>query len=287
MKILKKILKYVIILLSLAFVVLYIIFYRFSTPKSDSKIIASFTEKNYTPKIHYLDFDNRSIRVLMSKEKIDPSLPTLLFIHGSIGSSMDFERYLTDDDLNKKANLISYDRIGYGQHQKGAVLNSIAKETDLVHTIIQEFNLKNVILLGYSFGGPIALNYSVNYPLEKLVLCAPAIYGEHEKVPGMINFYKWRLTRFLVPNVWKSASKEKLSHVADLMKFENKWHLTQSKKIIGIHGDADWIVPFENSTTLQKVLPEDKFSLITIKDESHGLVWNSYYLIKRQLMQLL
>ncbi|NAS29688.1 alpha/beta fold hydrolase [Flavobacteriaceae bacterium R38] len=285
MKLFKKVLKYSFIVLSILFIVLYILFYNFSTPKSDTEILGDFSEKNYTAKIRYLDFDHRKVRIVSSKSTFDKTLPTILFVHGSIGSSTDFEAYMTDDDLNNKANLISYDRIGYGQHQGGNVLNSIDKETQLLEEVIKQFDIERLILVGYSYGGPVALNYAVAHNTEKVVLCAPALYADHEKVPGAIAFYKWKLTRFLVPSVWKSASKEKLSHAQELLNFEEKWPLVHSE-IIGIHGNGDGIVPYENSLTLKEELPENKFKLVTIENEGHGLIWSSFNIIKEELLKL-
>lgn len=286
MKLFKKVLKYTSIVLSILFIVLYILFYRFSIPKSDAEILEGFSEKNYTAKIHYLDFDDRKVRIVSSKDNFKKTLPTILFIHGSIGSSTDFEEYMIDNELNNKANLISYDRIGYGQHQKGNVLNSIDKETRLLEEVIKQFDIDKLILVGYSYGGPVALNYAVENKIDNIMLCAPALYADHEKIPGAIAFYKWRLTRFLVPSVWKSASKEKLSHAEELLSFEKKWPLTNSE-IVSIHGNADGIVPYENSLALKEKLPEDKFKLVTIEDEGHGLVWGSFNIIKEQLLALL
>lgn len=286
MKLFKKTLKYVTLVLSLLLIAFYSWFYNFSTPQSDEEIIASFSEKEYNAKIHYLDFDTRKVRIVSSKNVIDKTLPTIVFIHGSIGSSTDFEKYMTDNDLNEKANFISYDRIGYGQYQKGNILNSIEKETELLKKVISHLNLENIILVGYSFGGPIAFNYTLKNPIEKLVLCAPALYAKHEKIPGMINFYKWKLTRFLVPDVWKSASKEKLSHADDLLNFKEKWRQTTSK-VISIHGNSDWIVPYENSMTLQKEMPDDLFKMVTIEGAGHGLIWSNFDVIKKELLKLL
>ncbi|NER12291.1 alpha/beta fold hydrolase [Leptobacterium flavescens] len=279
--------KYLLLVLGIVFIVLYILFYRFSTPKSNEKIISSFSEKNYTAKIQYLEFDSRKVRILSSKEKIDPDLPTVLFIHGAIGSLTDFEKYMTDTELNEKANLISYDRIGYGPRQKGEVLNSIEQETLLVKKISEKLGITDIIPVGYSYGGPIALNYAIDNKLEQVVLCAPALYGSYEMIPAMIRFYKWRLTRFMVPNVWKSASKEKLYHAEDLLHYENKWSSVDSR-IIDIHGNADWIVPYDNSIKLQNAIPnKEQFKLVTIEEEGHGLVWSSFDIIRAQLLELL
>ena len=286
MKIFKRILLIIGTIIGIALIVLYILFYRFSTPKSDKGIHETLAEENLSVSIDYLDYEQHKVRMLSPKNGINNDLPTILFVHGAIGSSIDFKMYMADSLLSRNANMIAYDRIGYGPKQKGVVLNSIEKETELLEQVIAHYNLNELILVGYSFGGPIALNYSLKHPLKKVVLCAPALYAEHEKVPGMIWFYKSRLTRFLVPDVWKSASKEKLSHAEELQKLEGLWGQTKTT-ILDIHGNSDGIVPYENSLVLQKDLSPEVFALMTLEGEGHGLVWSSFSQIRDALLKVL
>jgi pimeloyl-ACP methyl ester carboxylesterase len=102
----------------------------------------------------------------------------------------------------------------------------------------------------------------------------------------MINFYKWKMTRWLVPKVWISASKEKISHAADLRKFEEKWSEHPSK-IKVIHGDNDWIVPFENATYLKQVFPEKQIEIISLPGAGHGLIWSQSKQIKEEIVSAL
>jgi len=202
----------------LALIVLIILFYRFSTPKSDKKIRKEFAELGVDVFIKQRQFQNFKYRVLRTNKQIDTTLPTVVFVHGSIGSAMDFKNYLSDSILNMKANLISYDRIGYGVNQTGNVLESIAFEVEVLEEITKNLNEKETILVGYSYGGPIVLGSKRNY--KKIVLLAPAVYSEVEPMPWGLNIYKWKATRWLLPAVWRAASKEKLSHKKDLQKFE-------------------------------------------------------------------
>jgi len=112
------------------------------------------------------------------------------------------------------------------------------------------------------------------------------VYSKVEPMPWMLNFYKWKLTRWLVPAVWKSASEEKMNHKEDLQKFENNWDVNPSV-IISIHGNADGIVPYENSLFLEKKFPEKRFKLVTINNAGHGLVWSNFNFIKSQFLKIL
>lgn len=138
--------------------------------------------------------------------------------------------------------------------------------------------------MGYSYGGPIALASKKAY--KKIILIAPAVYSSVESMPWVLNFYRWKATRLMLPMTWKAASKEKLSHKKDLMNFEDSWHENPSK-ILSIHGDEDWIVPIENSLFLQKILTPEQFDLVTLSGVGHGLIWSNFNEIKSILLEQL
>lgn len=269
----------------LLFLVLIVQFYRFSTPKSNLDIESEFKENKRSVYITHSQFQNFEYRVLSTQKVIDTTLPTLVFIHGSIGSPLDFKQYLLDVELNKKANLISYDRIGYGIHQTGDVQESIAFETELLEDLLEGLNLSNTILIGYSYGGPIALA-SKKTIYKKIILVAPAVYSKVEPMPWALNFYKWKVTRWMLPDIWKAASKEKLSHKKDLKNFEHNW-TSNSSSILSIHGNEDWIVPIANSLYLKEMFSSQQFDLVTLEGAGHGLVRSRFNEIKNLILEQL
>lgn len=279
-----KILKIIGILILCAFIVLVVLFYRFSTPKSDEYIKNDFAEEGVEVYIKHQKFKKFKYRILTTHKEIDSTIPTLVFIHGSVGSALDFKSYLKDSLLNVNANLITYDRIGYGLDQTGDVQESIEFEASMLEAITKGLKLQNTILIGYSYGGPITLASKKDY--KKIMLLAPAVYSKVEPMPWALNMYKWSATRWLMPDVWKAASKEKLSHKTDLEKFENSWNSIPSQ-VISIHGNEDWIVPYENSLYLKKIFDANQFELVTLEGAGHGLVWTRFEDIKSIILHQL
>ncbi len=280
MKILKKILKVSFIVISILLIGVYIAFAFFTSPKSDKKVLEPYKTSVITPVISketFKGFDYRKIEI-----RKDTALPTIVFVHGTIGSLNDFSKYMSDSLLQTKANMISYDRVGYNYKDKNPVQESIAFEKNMLVDIIKEIPNNKVVLVGYSYGGPIAL--AVKKKVKKIILLAPAVHAKVEPMPWMLKFYKWKLTRWLVPKIWKQASKEKLSHKKDLNNFENSWKETPNK-VVSIHGNGDWIVPYENSLFLSEQFSKDQFTLVTIPDVNHGLVWSKFKLIKQQILK--
>lgn len=283
-KIMKKILKIFGIILMLLFVVLTVSFYKFSAPSTNLKVIKDFNNNNTDVFIKNNSFKNFKYRVLTTQKTIDTSKTTVVFVHGAIGSFTDFKKYMFNKELNSQANLISYDRIGYGIHQTGNVLGSITSETALLEALIADLDPSKVILVGYSYGGPIVLASKKNY--KKIILLAPAVYSKAEKMPWALKLYTWNATNWLVPKIWKAASKEKLLHAANLQKLESNWNVNLSK-IISIHGTKDNIVPYQNSLYLKDIFSSQQFELVPLEGAGHGLVWTHFNEIKNILLQQL
>lgn len=282
MRKLKKFLKITSYVLLILLVGLYTAFYYFTLPKSDKKVLATFETSTVKPKLSYEKFKNFEYRKLTFIK--DTTLPTVVFVHGAIGSCLDFSRYIKDTLLSKKANFISYDRVGYNHDDKNDVQESIAFEADVLEDITKNLPKEKTIIVGYSYGGPIALAVKNKY--KKIVLFAPAVYSKVEPMPWILTLYKWKITRWLVPDIWKQAAKEKMTHREDLQNFEKNWH-KNSNKIVSIHGDEDAIVPYENSEYLETQFPKEQFELITIKEAGHGLIWTNFDFIKQQLLNQL
>lgn len=268
-------------LLAAFFVVAYLI-YSFISPSSEAEIIKKFEGYAAQPVISYQMYKDHKVRVIGMQKEIDSLLPTLFFVHGSPGSSMDFQRYLRDDELNLLANIVSYDRIGYGPERTGEVLNSLQEEVDLLHELLEGFDVTKVIIIGYSYGGTVIMASELDY-MKKIALAA-SVKGELEPMFWAMNLYRWKLTRPLIPKVFKGASIEKFRHVTELGQYEKRWGASGAE-VLSIHGKEDFIVPYENSVYLQKLLGRTKFSLIPLEEGNHSLIWTNFDLIKTELIK--
>ncbi len=280
----KKILKIIAWVFLILISLLIFLLYYFTKPSSDAAIYEKFEEENRKPFISHVAFKEHLVRVIQMQEKQDPTLPTIFFVHGSPGSSMDFQRYLKDSTLNAKANLMTYDRVGYGPENTGEVLGSLEEEIHLLHQIIQDQDASNIILVGYSYGGTIVMASELSY--KKKMALAASVRGDLEPMFWAMNLYKWKFTRPLVPKVFRGASIEKFRHVSELGYFENRWGVSPSK-VLSIHGKKDFIVPFENSLFLEKILSKRKFSLIPLEEGDHSLIWTNFDLIRNELLKSL
>lgn len=283
MKLVKKILKIITTVLVVLLIAVYMLFVNFSSPKSDAEIHEVFNDVGVALFVAKNTFSGFKYRTVSVQKRIDTSKTTLVFVHGAIGSAIDFKNYMIDSLLRSKFNMVSYDRVGYNYNDKTLAQESLKLEVDVLRDFSKGLNPKKTILVGYSYGGPIVLAMKEKY--KHIVLLAPAAYSIVEPMPFMLNFYKWKLTRWLVPHVWKSASLEKMTHKRELQKYEQNWGINPSD-IITIHGNSDGIVPYENSLFLQEQFPENQFELRTIHDAGHSLVWSNFEFIKKEFLKL-
>ena len=251
-------------------------------PKSDGDIIATLKTESTNPTIEYVTYEDKQVRTIHMQRKINENLPTLLFVHGSPGSSLDFKSYLIDKALNRKYNIITYDRIGYGENYRGKVLNSLGEEVEVLHAVVGHIKTSDIVLVGYSYGGTTVLASTNKY--KKKVLLAPAVRGDLEPMFWAMKLYEWKFTRPFVPKVFQAATKEKLRHMYELIDYENQWG-SGNTRIISIHGKKDRIVPYQNSIFLMHKLDPDIYELITLEDGRHDLIWTNFSFIKNILLK--
>ncbi|MEM6806589.1 MAG: alpha/beta hydrolase [Bacteroidota bacterium] len=101
-------------------------------------------------------------KLAISSHFISPDVPTLIFLHDSLGCIKlwrDFPKQLTKAT---HTNYLIYDRLGYGQASRFPALaqranNYLEEEADILTKLIEDLKIKKSILFGHSDGGSIAL----------------------------------------------------------------------------------------------------------------------------------
>jgi pimeloyl-ACP methyl ester carboxylesterase len=254
--------------------------------ESDKRVAKEFKKVNKSPNIYRLAFNDKVIRYI-STNPIDVNLPTLLFVHGAPGSADNFFKYLKDNDLEKKANLITVDRLGYGYSDCGNAETSIEKQAESLYAIVKKYELKNIVLVGWSYGVPIAIKMATKYPeIKYCVLIAGAISPEDEKFFGIAKVARWKLTKWMVPKALKVADEEKMTHVSELKIMENDWGKVKIP-VTYYHGTKDKIVPYKNMAFIKSKINDSLLKAVTIKDANHFILFKNYNLVKQELLSVI
>ncbi len=278
----KIILRIATVLFAIVFLVVSIFIYRFTKLKTDASIYKKFEGEIHKINISRIQYKDHLVRVFSMQKAIDTSLPILIFVHGSPGSGMDFKRYLVDSELNANSNLITYDRVGYSTNKTEEVLSGLEQELEVLRQVFPVKDMEKVILIGYSYGGTIVATTPEKF--RSKILLAPAIKGEFEPRFWLMNLFHWKITKSFMPRVFNNAAKEKMYHLTEFPTYKDKW-ANSPTQIKSIHGDKDRIVPYKNSLYLRSKFEKDQFKLITIPDGNHGLLWNQFDLIKREIIK--
>src|SRR5688572_29677493 len=87
---------------------------------SDEKAYMVFTSRKIPLEIHDTLINNRHIHYAISGSD---SLPTLVFLHGSPGSWMNYMKFMGDSALQRKFRIVSIDRPGFGYSDFGKALH--------------------------------------------------------------------------------------------------------------------------------------------------------------------
>lgn len=210
----------------------------------------------------------------------------VLFVHGAPGSWDAYMKYLGDSALMRRAHLVSVDRPGYGKSGLGQSVISIEDQSAMIAPLLDANNSgKPAILVGHSYGGPVIARMAMDYPekVAALILLAPAIDPEHEKL-FLINYpANWKVFRWMVPAVWRVSNDEKLSHAAELHKMLPLW----SKILIPctyMYGEKDGLVPTENVAFAEKMLVNAPLKVIAFPKENHFIPWTQQDSVTRVIM---
>ncbi|WP_339389771.1 alpha/beta hydrolase [Vibrio neptunius] len=211
----------------------------------------------------------------------------LIFIHGSPGNKEVYEAYLKDAWLLENAELISVDRVGYGQSPK-ALAADLDSQSKSIESLLSKDKVN--ILIGHSLGGPIALNLALMFPnlVQGMVLVAPAFDPKLEE-PKWYNELAdtWLVSVFLSDN-WKKSNGEMMPLADELSKLSNKdWGLLDSVPVTLIHGDEDNIADPKNSIfAIQRLTGAEK-KLIEVQGAGHFILWQNTPKVINEIKKLI
>lgn len=252
---------------------------------SDRKITSLFRGEDVQPEIKYHNFNGQVLRYV--ELTTNKNLPYVIFIHGAPGSSADYYDYFRNEELYERVNLISIDRLGYGYSDFGNSQTSIQQQGEAIQSIIEKACLsQHVILVGHSYGGPIAVRMAMDNPAsyKSLLLLAPALDPENEKVIKIARLANMKLMSWIIPAALKVAADEKFSHTEELQKMI-PFYKNMAIQVCHIHGTKDSLVPYENLDFSINHFPKNLIEPVTLDGEDHFLPWSKKELIVNKIIK--
>jgi pimeloyl-ACP methyl ester carboxylesterase len=119
---------------------------------SDKKSVKIFSSKDVPFFIHDTIINNRHLHFTISGSY---TLPTLVFIHGSPGSWMNYSKYMWDPSLLRKFRMIGIDRPGLGYSDFGNAMHLQEQTVIISKVLVSEKNDLPMFLFGHSLGGAV------------------------------------------------------------------------------------------------------------------------------------
>ncbi|MDQ9021861.1 alpha/beta hydrolase [Acinetobacter sichuanensis] len=144
-------------------------------------------DKNYS----VLSSDGVKIAI---QEKGNPQGQPLIFIHGLLGSHLNWEKQMNDHML-KKYRLITFDLRGHGVSDKPDNEKSYLDGqlwADDLNAVIQKSRAERPILVGWSLGGAVITNYLAKYSdrdIRGAVYVGGVVELTAEQIPAHPNVY--------------------------------------------------------------------------------------------------
>lgn len=122
--------------------------------------IMLFSNALFAAEKHYTVTAPDGVRIAVQESGNPEGLP-IIFIHGLLGSHLNWEKQLNDPQL-QRYRLITYDLRGHGLSDKPqqAVAYSDGKRwADDLKAVIDQRHARNPLLVGWSLGGAVMTNY--------------------------------------------------------------------------------------------------------------------------------
>jgi pimeloyl-ACP methyl ester carboxylesterase len=252
---------------------------------SDSKAQSIFKGKNTPLQIYDTLIDERHLHYAISG---NADLPTLVFIHGSPGSWMNYMKFMYDSALLKKFRIVSIDRPGFGYSDFGEAMH-LKNQSALIMTVLKSIKTsKPMYLCGHSMGGPVAVQLAATDSnlFERIIIVAGALDVSLEKKETWRRIMQNKPLYWFLPGAFAPSNTELLFLKDDLKLLQYEFQKVTSH-VLFIHGSKDAWVPIENISYGTKMMTNAKsIKADTLFGADHQIPWKNRDELKNILLDL-
>lgn len=217
------------------------------------------------------------------------SLPLVILVHGSPGSSSAYLDYLKDTKLTNVAQVVAVDRPGFGYSNFGKAEPSLERQAKAFEAIFRRHRSSKAILVGHSFGSPVISRMAAEFPdlVDGLVIVSGSIAPELEPKEWWRKPANFFLFRWLTPAALRVCNQEIMPLYLELEKMLPLWEKITCPVSV-FQGDIDNLVPKENAAFAKHMLiNSDTVKIEMIKGGNHFILWSLQDLIVEEITQLI
>lgn len=252
---------------------------------SDKKAYRVFETKNVPLAIMDTVISNRHIHYAVCGAD---SLPTLVILHGSPGSWMNYMKFMWDEEMRKKFRIVAFDRPGFGFSDFGKAQH-LQEQAEMLAPVMKSLqNDKPMFLAGHSYGGPLAVKIAADHPrlFETVVIVAGALDISAEAKETWRKIMNVKPLYWALPGAFGPSNKELLYLKNDLVPLQSDFrHVTS--KVIFVHGDKDTWVPISNvGYGTRMMVNASSIKADTLKGADHQVPWKNFDDLKSVFLSL-
>lgn len=230
-------------------------------------------QKNNSGQIQSYRGKSRSMNYAWSGDRTKRAL---LFVHGSPGDWQGWAHFLNSPELQKKFNVISIDRPGYGLSTPGISVGSLATQaSDIIEVLKSNESHLPAIVIGHSYGGPVIAKMAIDFPdqIGGLIFVASSVDPDLEMTKWYQSFAATWPLRLLIPTSLRVCNEEIMALKPELIQLASQWKKISAKSVL-IQGAADPLVPPANiDFLLQHLNPEIILQTNRIEGLNHFVPW--------------
>ncbi len=216
------------------------------------------------------------------------TLPTLVFIHGSPGSWMNYMQFMWDTAMQKKYRIIAIDRPGFGYSDFGKAMH-LQEQCTIILPVLEKLKTnKPMFLVGHSMGGPVAVKLAADNPtlFKTIVLVAGAIDVNQEKKENWRRIMNVKPFYWCLPGAFGPSNTELLYLKKDLIPLQNDFAKVTCN-VLFVHGVKDTWVPIENIAYGKKMMVNaSSISADTLFGAGHQIPWKNKEAFTEILLRL-
>ena len=252
---------------------------------SDNKAYRVFKTKDVPLKIFDTIINQRHLHYAVCG---NDSLPTLVFIHGSPGSWMNYMKYMWDEDMRKKFRIVAIDRPGFGYSDFGKAMH-LQEQCKIIMPVIEKLrNNQSLFLVGHSLGGPIVAKLAADNSslFNTIIIIAGALDVSQEKKETWRKLMNVKPMYWGLPGAFGPSNTELLYLKNDLLPLQKDFK-NITCRVLFIHGDKDTWVPIKNIGYGEKMMINAaSITADTIHGADHQIPWKNMDTLKQILLGL-
>lgn len=257
--------------------------------KSNDQILGVLHSYPVEKKIDTLTIGQRQITYLWTSKTGKKKKQAILFVHGSPGAMDAYLKYMHNDSLLSVADLIVYDRPGFGHSDFGKSLPSLRGHASILFEVMNHFGYERYWLIGHSYGGSVIVQAAIDHPqkIAGLGIIAGSITYEMEPKAGWRKWIDLPFIRILLPYTFRVSNDELKTLRSDLRMVDDDWHFITAPVSI-MHGTKDVLVPFGNlELAREKLVNADSVRTLIFEDENHFILWTQTEQIVKEILALM